>query len=335
MTAKVPFLGSISQIRSMNSQAIEKLKILTQYGQITFDEVVNLNVKRELINLKSTHLSVAEKIIVSRPQAQLESQIFATDSAVESHYPVNADSNALPPRAEPVKFDSIDVNLAMAMTRWAIRDTAKLRGAWTWTEQATIKAAAKSMAIQEDNHVLSTLKAAIPAANVITASNVWSNNSADIEGNIADAIGKIVENSDIDTVELENDQVFAIVLPAKLYNDIKKLKLIRNINDTIKNFTEKEFGVRFYYSRKPRNDPSFASWPIETQALILPIKSEEVGFLGTFDGGNVVPSQKVLETAVGQDVIQRRWFKYTVIPQPFDGSTLTNALLARIDTITT
>ena len=330
---QIPHLGSIQQIRSMSSQKIQELRRLTQFGQITFDEVVNLNVKRELIILKSTHLSVAEKIIVSKTQDTLESQIFATDSAVESHYPVNADSNALPPRAEPVKFDSIDVNLAMAMTRWSIRDTAKLRGAWQWTEQATIRAAAKSMAAQEDNHVLSTLKAAIPSSNVIAASNKWNTNSADIESNIADAIGKIVEFSDIDTVELEKEQVFAVVLPAKIFNDIKKLKLIRNINDTIKNFTEKEFGVRFFYSRKPRNDPTFASWPIETQALILPMQSEEVGFLGTFNGGNVVPSQKVIETAVGQDVIQRRWFKYTVIPQPFDGSTLTNALLARIDNV--
>jgi len=324
---EVPFMTT-KQIRSLNSTQITKLK--TQMGEITFDEVVQLNILREKINARSTHLSVSDRLVVTRPMQGLEAQIFATDSAVSSVYPVSSDSIGVKERSPPVKYNKIDASLYMAETRWMISDDAKLRGAWQWTVDDTRERAAQSLAVQRDNHVLTQLKAAAPSGNNVTAANKWDSANGDVETDIAKTIAKIIDNSDITQTELEQDAAFAVVMPAKAYAAINRLKLIRNINDTVKNFIQTEYKVRVFFSRKPRNDPAFSSWPIATEALILPIQNRAIGFLGTFDGGGVVPAQIRKRLDRGEEIINHQWFRFTAIPQPFDGSTTTNALIAKI-----
>jgi len=327
MAEVVPFMTT-KQIKSLNSEQIQKFR--TQMGEITFDEVVQLNILREKINARSTHLAVSDRLVVTRPMQGLEAQIFATDSAVSSVYPVSPDSIAVKERSPPVKYNKIDASLAMAETRWMLSDDAKLRGAWQWTVDDTRERAAQSLAVQRDNHVLTQIKAAAPAGNDITAANKWDSANGDVETDIAKAIAKIVDNSDITQTELEMDQAFAVVMPAKAYAAIHRLKLIRNINDTVKNFIQTEYKVRVMFSRKPRNDPAFASWPIATEAIVTPIKNRALGFLGTFDGGGVVPAQIRKRLDRGEEVINHQWFRYTAIPQPFDGSVTTNALISKI-----
>jgi len=330
MMQEVPFYTK-KQIKSLNSDQIHSMK--TQMGEITFDEVVQLNILREKINARSTHLAVADRLVVTRPMQGLEAQIFATDSAVNSVYPVSPDSIGVKERSPPVKYNKIDASLYMAETRWMISDDAKLRGAWQWTVDDTRERAAQSLAVQKDNHVLTQLKAAAPAGNNVTAANTWDSANGDVEGDIAKAIGKIVDNSDITQTELEQDQAFAVVMPAKAYSAIQKLKLIRNINDTVKNFIQTEYKVRVFFSRKPRNDPAFSTWPVATEALILPIQNRALGFLGTFDGGGVVPAQIRKRLDRGEEIINHQWFRYTAIPQPFDGSVTTNAMIAKIASV--
>lgn len=330
MAQEIPFMTT-KQIKSFNSDQITKLR--TQLGEITFDEVVQLNIIREKIASRSTHLAVADRIIVTRPMPGLEAQIFATDSAVSSTYPVAPDSMGVRERAPPVKYNKIDASLYMAETRWFVSDDAKLRGAWQWTVDDTRERAAQSLAVQRDNHVLTQVKAAAPAGNNIAAANTWDSANGDVETDIAKAIAKIVDNSDIQQTELEQDQAFAVVMPAKAYAAISRLKLIRNINDTVKNFIQTEYKVRVFFSRKPRNDAAFATWPIATEALVLPIQNKAVGFLGTFDGGGVVPAQIRKRLDRGEEIINHQWFRYTAIPQPFDGSVTTNALISKISAV--
>ncbi len=330
MAEVVPFMTT-KQIKSLNSEQIKNFK--TQMGEITFDEVVQLNILREKINARSTHLSVSDRLVVTRPMQGLEAQIFATDSAVSSIYPVAPDSIAVKERSPPVKYNKIDASLAMAETRWMVSDDAKLRGAWQWTVDDTRERAAQSLAVQRDNHVLTQIKAAAPAGNDIAAANKWDSANGDVETDIAKAIAKIVDNSDITQTELEQDQAFAVVMPAKAYAAIHRLKLIRNINDTVKNFIQTEYKVRVMFSRKPRNDPAFAAWPIATEAIVTPIKNAQLGFLGTFDGGGVVPAQIRKRLDRGEEIINHQWFRYTAIPQPFDGSTTTNALISKISAV--
>lgn len=329
---EVPFYTG-KQIKSLNSDQIHSMK--TQMGEITFDEVVQLNILREKINARSTHLAVADRLVVTRPMQGLEAQIFATDSSVNSVYPVSPDSIGVKERSPPVKYNKIDASLHMAETRWMISDDAKLRGAWQWTVDDTRERAAQSLAVQKDNHVLSQLKAAAPTANNVTAANNWDSANGDVEGDIAKAIGKIVDNSDITQTELEQDQAFAVVMPAKAYSAIQKLKLIRNINDTVKNFIQTEYKVRVFFSRKPRNDPAFSTWPVATEALVLPIQNRAIGFLGTFDGGGVVPAQIRKRLDRGEEIINHQWFRFTAIPQPFDGTVTTNAMIAKIASVVT
>jgi len=63
MTQEIPYLPS-KQLRTLNSEQISKLR--TQLGEITFDEVVQLNIIREKIEARSTHLAVADRLVVTR-----------------------------------------------------------------------------------------------------------------------------------------------------------------------------------------------------------------------------------------------------------------------------
>ena len=80
-------------------------------------------------------------------------------------------------------------------------------------------------------------------------------------------------------------------------------------------------------TRKPRIEPT---WPVSTDALVVPLADPSIGFLGTFDGGGIVPAQERIRNSRGEDIITKQWFKYTGIPEPLDGSTTTNARIAKI-----
>ena len=80
-------------------------------------------------------------------------------------------------------------------------------------------------------------------------------------------------------------------------------------------------------TRQPRVE---SSWPVDNEALVVPLDDPSIGFLGTFDGGGIIPSQKRIEYDRGEEIITRQWFKWLTIPEPLDGSTTTNARIAKI-----
>lgn len=329
-----------SQIKSFVSQpnaipyaSLDTLKSYTKediakFGEATFDEVVQLTIIREKIYQESALLAATNGVIVTRAMDRLESQIFAPgDDAVKTTYPVPPESIAPTERAEPITYNLQKVDLQMAETRYFISDDAKLRGAADWLIQDSARRAAEHLAENRDKHVLTELINDAPATNDVAATATWQSASATPEDDVAKAIANILKNSNISTGQIMKPSAFALIIPVQAFVGTTKLKLIRNITQPVSNFLETEYKVRIVLSRKPRVE---SSWPLDTEALVVPIQDSSIGFLGTFDGGGIVPAQERIRNSRGEDIVTKQWFRWTSIPEPLDGVTTTNARIAKI-----
>ena len=319
--------------------SIDTLKQYTKediatFGEATFDEVVQLTIIQEKINQESALLSTANEVVVTRAMDRLESQIFAPgDDAVLTNYPVPPENIAPSERSEPITYNLQKVDLQLAETRYFISDDAKLRGASQWLMQDSARRAAEHLAENKDKHILTELKADAPAGNDIAATASWRSASATPEDDLAKAIANILENSNISTAQINKPQTFGLIIPVQAFVGVTKLKLIRNITQPIKDFLETEYKVRILLTRKPRVE---SSWPLLTEALVVPMQDISIGFLGTWDGGGIVPAQERIRVGGrGEDIITKQWFRWTSIPEPLDGVVTTNARIARITGVAT
>ena len=323
----VPY-ATLDTLRGYTQEAIAK------FGEATFDEVIQLTIIREKIYQESALLAATNGVVVSRAMERPEFQIFAPgDDAVRHTYPVPIERVGLTERAEPITYQVKDVNLDMGETRYFLSDDAKIRGAFDWLQEDSARRAAEHIAEDKDEHVLTNLKSSAPAGNDVAATGPWTATSATPEDDLAKAVANIIKNSNISTGQISKPRAFALIIPVQSFVGVTKLKLIRNITDTIGNFLETEYKVQIVLTRKPRLK---TTWPLETEALVVPIMDRTIGFLGTWDGGGIVPAQERTRVAGrGDDIITRLWYKWTSLPEPLNNTTTTNARIARITGVAT
>jgi hypothetical protein len=305
---------------------------IAKFGEATFDEVVQLTIIRTKIYQESALLSVGSQVVVTRELDRLESQIFSpTEDAVQHTYPLPAESIAPSARAKPITYDIQSVSLELGETRYFISDDAKLRGAADWLMRDSAARAAEHIAASKDKHVLENLELIDPAGNTVSATAPWDSASSNPELDLSKAIGNIIKNSNISTAQINKPQAFALVMPAAAFTGVTRLKLIRNIQQPVRDFLETEYKVQLFLSRKPTTE---ATWEVETDAFVVPMKDSGIGFLGTWDGGGIVPAQERNRVAGrGDDIITKQWYKWTTIPYPFSGTT--NAKIAKITGVLT
>jgi hypothetical protein len=325
-------IASFGEPSAVPYATLETLKSYTKediakFGEATFDEVVQLTIIREKIYQESALLSVGSNVVVTKALDRLESQIFApTEDAVQHTYPLPPENIAPSARAKPVTYNIQSVSLELGETRYFISDDAKLRGAADWLIQDSARRAAEHIAASKDKHILESIDTLDPAGNAVTATAPWTSASANPELDVSKAISNIIANSNISNMKINEPNAFALILPAAAFTGVTRLKLIRNIQQPVKDFLETEYKVRIFLSRKPTTE---SSWAVEKDGFIVPMKDSDIGFLGTWDGGGIVPAQERNRVAGrGEDIITKQWYKWTSIPYPFTGST--NAKVAKI-----
>lgn len=318
----IPYAPSLEVLEQFSTDQIAK------FGEASFDEVVQLTIIRQKIFQESALIAATGGVVATRAMDSLEAQIFApTDDAVLTTYPVPPEAIGITARAKPITYNIQKVDLDLAETRYFISDDAKLRGASEWLEQDSIKRAAEHLAETKDKHVLTQLIADAPAGNDVAATAVWSSSTATPEDDVASAVTNIITNSNMPSSQFMKPNAFTMIIPVAAFEGVTKLKLIRNIIQPLEDFITTQYKVQIVLSRQPRVE---STWPIDTEAIILPTQDTSIGFLGTFDGGGIVPAQMRKRLDRGEDIITREWFRWTTIPEPLDGSTTTNARIAKI-----
>jgi len=317
----VPY-ATLDELATYSPEQISKL------GEATFDEIVLLTITREKIYQESALIAATGDVIVTRAMDSIEAQIFAPgDDAVNTQYPVPAENVAQVERAKPVTYNIKKVDLQLAETRYFISNDAKLRGASDWLEADSARRAAENLAAERDKHVLEGLVDQADDNNDVAATATWSSASATPEDDVAKAIANIVKNSNIPASQLNKPTAFALIIPAQAFVGVTKLKLIRNITQPIQDFLQTEYKVKIVLTRQPYNH---TSWPVDTEALVVPYQDPTIGFLATFNGGGIIPAQEKWKIPRGEDIFIRQWFRYIDIPQPFDGTETQNRRIATI-----
>ncbi len=314
---------------SLESLASYTPEMIAKFGEATFDDVVQLTIIREHIYQESALLAASTAVFNTRVMDRLEAQIFAPgDTAVQVTYPVPPESIAPTERKEPVSYNIKKVDLDLAEVRYFLTNDAKLRGAFEWLQQDSVRRATEHLAETRDEHILTNIIDAADSDNTVTATATWESASATPEDDLAKAISNIIKNSNIPTSQINKKPAFACIIPAEAFVGATKLQLIRNLKMTTQEFLGTEYGVEIVLSRKPRYK---TSWPVDTEAIVVPIQDRSIGFLATFDGGGIIPAQEVVSNSRGEDHIIRQWYKWIGIPEPLDGSNTDNARIALIN----
>ncbi len=318
----IPYAPNLAVLEQFSTEQIAK------FGEASFDEVVQLTIIRQKIFQESALIAATGGVVATRAMDTLEAQIFApTDDAVLTTYPVPPEAIGMTARAKPVTYNIQKVDLDMAETRYFISNDAKLRGAAAWLEQDSIQRAAEHLAETKDKHILTELNTAAPAGNTVAATATWTSATATPEEDVATAVTNIIKNSNMPSSQFMKPNAFTLIIPVAAFEGVTQLKLIRNIIQPLEDFITTQYKVQIVLARKPRVE---ATWPILNDAIIVPTQDTSIGFLGTWDGGGIIPATTREFLPRGEDITTREWFRWTTIPEPLDGSTTTNARLAKI-----
>jgi len=152
----------------------------------------------------------------------------------EFNVPVDAEVDG-----KKLQYRTIKTSLKWSKYPFLISDGSKLTSRdvdTLWND--AIKSASEYFATVKDYLGLSTLKAGAGGSAAATAT--WDNASADIEGDVVNAISSIFANSNVQDGEFIN-----VVVPAEVYGELLKLNLINNVQQSLKDYLERSFKIRF------------------------------------------------------------------------------------------
>ncbi len=167
----------------------------------------------------------------------------------------------------------------------------------------SIDRCARGIAYSADVEIFDTLKTA--KGDTTAAAQTWDNTAADPAGDIATAIGKMLDSTTILDTDISKIGVY---FPAKQWGHLVKPQEIDNIRTNIKSWAERELQIVFHPTRQ-----------LTTQALVV-LKSEETAFHLYYDGP-AIPLSFFETDSVGDQYTFHRYFKTVIIPDAENGTT--------------
>ena len=226
---------------------------------------------------------------------------WAYPGEMSAEYPVP--EGAVASIAEPITWTEFSLTLKKAVVRFAITDEAKLRMLGQYQLQFSRRRASEALARIKDEEILNAL---LNGAGIsVSASATWDSDSADPAGDIIDAIGQIFSKSNILESEIKR---MVVVVPAKVWAPLHKLQEINNLRQSIRDYLEDSYGLKFYPSRI-----------LSTDALVL-VPGEMTAIHGVLRTNKIPLVEEIRrpETGVTEYII-RQYFATRVVPETSDG----------------
>jgi len=272
----------------------------------TDDVIIRREIVRKIVEKASDLLSVGVNIIPVVQFDNLDIQ-WEVPGEISGSYPVAP--GASPGAAGAVTWSNkVQLSLQKYMCEVIIYDESVIRGLNDLQTRWSLRRAAEDKAKKKDYNILSALHSG--AGQTVAATATWDNANATPETDITEAIGKILDNSNISENEIQNIHV---VVPTKVWSVLLKLQSIHNIQQTLRDYFEKSYGIRFWPSR---------STAIGNDALVV-VKSEQTAVHGVLrpakiPGGAV---EEVRLQGIGRKYVITDYFNTVVIPDTAGGST--------------
>jgi len=276
---------------------------MVDYGQ----QLVDANIKKELIRKIIYHgadlLSVGIKVAPTTNLDVLDVK-FNYPSSMTGQYPVADD--AIAPR-EKITWSQFTLALQKAQIHYFITDSAKLRAVTGTQNVINARKSSEALALLKDDEILTVLYAG--AGGSVTAGAKWTSASCDIEADIVNAWNGILDNSNVNTQEIQN---LALIVPTAAFAKVKTLKLIGNVQQTIEKYIGQSFGITVYPSRTTKLGAAAS-----TDALLM-VPGDLTARHGVLSpaaaataGVPLVERERVM--GAGDDYLVTQWYKTIVI----------------------
>lgn len=295
-------------------------------GGMTSDIVIQRDILREVIYRKADLLSVGTKLLPTRNFGVLDVK-FEFPSEFVGEYPVPEGAMG---KLEKIVWTPFNVSLEKCHVHYLITDEAKARQLENYQRQMGLKRASEAMAVQMDSHILDMIIAGPYATNTVTvaAGDEWNSGGADvdIDSNVGNAINNILSNSNVNLEDIAN---INMVVPAPVYGELKKLRLIGNVQQKLLDYFKSVYGLGIYPTRYTDAISGKAAG-ISDDAYIV-VNTDDAGIIGSFEpqgGMNIPLTEERRQFGVGDEFLFTRYFKAKI--QPYSSTDATSRLIAKI-----
>ena len=312
----------MSQLNSMEVPRIDVSKkdqyeeLLQKYGAADFRQIVQRNIEKDYIERQAALLSVAETASVfTRLNGLIAVMNAAAKGGVIAQFPIEGgigdtgrDTVNAPLVAKQVVLDR--ANVTYRILHEAMMEGGRL------AEDDSIAEGIEQLGAKMDNHYLTGLKTGKHDPNDVTAAATWTSTGNPFD-DINTMINNIITNSGVNP-NSKADSWFTVIAPIAARVALERIQIVDGIKISTSELIKSRLGAQVIYSRPPFNLDNI-TWPISTEAIVIPTKDRHVGKFYTFDGGDM-PSIFTTVDENGKRVSTNSWMKFVVSPSEADGS---------------
>ena len=279
---------------------------MSLWGEITSGEVLKAAIVKDVMYKESATLSIGTKIFAPKPWPNLDAK-WAFPLEVDGEFPVPEGAVARRARVEWVEWGAV---MEMAEFRFMLTDFAVARQLAQHTYNVMVQRGAEYFADKQDEQILDGIYGGAGATTVtVGAGNEWDDNavSADIEGDIMDAWGYLIDESNIRIEDMRN---VCLIYPAKIDGRLRGLSLINNIHQSLMDYVGKSFGFTFYPTRYYHESSSVG---IQDDAVLM-VQGDRTGLHGVYSGGAIPLAETERVFGRGMDYLTKKLFFTKIEP---------------------
>jgi hypothetical protein len=272
-------------------------------GMVSDRPMLKADIVRELIYLQADELLPMKTAVVMKPIGALD---FKYDIPKITRISSTKVSEGARSDRKKMEFWQKAFSLEKYQTTVTITDESKVRSMGNTQLSMTMDAVARGMAYDIDTEIATALAAATPTTTAVSAATTWDAVAASPARDIALALGKIFDNTNIMERDLSDVQIY---VPSVVWPHLKFPKDVGLLYTTVKGWIEKEQAVTLYPTRK-----------ITGGALVV-LPGQQTAHHLTYNGTDIPTAESQREIGVGEEFVITRYYKTVVIPDTVGGTT--------------
>lgn len=270
-------------------------------GVTTSDgDSLKADIARKLIDKKSDMMLVGKNAVMMENTAQLDIKLDIPELA---YFPEETVAEGASAGFQNLDFFKVNQSMVKKEVGFNITYETKARGMEAFQTRMSIDRCSKGLSIGKDTEIFGTLSTG--AGGSTAAADTWDGSSADPATDIANAIGKIMDNTEITDEEAKNIGVY---YPANMWSQLAKPTEVNNIILSLRNWAEKEYHVSFYATRR-----------LTTDALVTAASMDSAIHLNYV--GTDIPLTIHKVDAEAERYLFKNYYKTFIIPEVEGGTT--------------
>ena len=270
-------------------------------GVITSDDEAKKELLREIIYLKAEELMVWKNAVVMQGMDGLELKLMLPKTRRIDPQKIAEGARA---RYRKVDWFTISEVMEKESVELMITDEANARGLDNVQMRYSMIAAARGLAWSKDTDIKNTIVNG--KGGTTPASGLWTDPSTDIASDVADCIGAIIDNSELNEYTLGQLQIF---YPAGLFAHLNKPVQIGEIKDTIRDYLGRQYDMVFNPTKQL------------TQNAYVVVPGEETASHIYYTGSDIKLVESEREMGVGERYLITQLFKTFIMPEEENGTT--------------